>query len=52
MYTLCNMGLFALFCGVIATCMAVIGGYYLLLALLVLGGVLIGLQVSDVLRGE
>lgn len=52
MYTLCNMGLFAVFCGVIATCVAVINGYYLLLALLVLGGVLIGLQVSDVLRGE
>ena len=52
MYTLCNMVFFAFVCSVIATCVAVVGGYYLLLALLVLGGILIGLQVSDVLRGE
>ena len=52
MYTLCNMGLFAFFCSVIATCVVVIGGYYLLLALLVIAGVLIGMQISDVLRGE
>jgi hypothetical protein len=52
MYTLCNMGLFAILCGVIAICVALIGGYYLLLALLVIGGMLIGMQISDVVRGE
>jgi len=49
MYTLGNMLFFALLCGVIATCVSVIGGYYLVLALLVIGGILIGMQVSDVL---
>lgn len=52
MYVLGNMVFFALVCGIIATCMVFIGGYYLVLALLVTGGVLIGMQVSDVLRGE
>jgi hypothetical protein len=46
------MGLFAFFCSVIATCVVVISGYYLLLALLVIAGVLIGMQISDVVRGE
>jgi hypothetical protein len=52
MYVLGNMVFFAFVCGIIATCMVFIGGYYLVLALLVTGGVLIGMQVSDVLRGE
>lgn len=52
MYVLGNMVLFAILCGVIAICVAIIGGYYLLLALLVIAGVLIGMQISDVVRGE
>ncbi len=51
MYTLGNMFVFAALCGVIATMVTFIAGYYLILLLLVLCGVLIGMQIEQVLRG-
>lgn len=51
MYTLGNMFVFAALCGVIATCATIISGYYLILVTLVLCGILVGMQIEQVLRG-
>lgn len=51
MYTLGNMFVFAALCGVIATMVTYIAGYYLMLLLLVLCGILIGMQIEQVLKG-
>ena len=49
MYTLSNMLLSVAISLVITYCMYTIDGYYALLTLLVMGGFLLGMQVSDVL---
>ena len=49
MYTLSNMLLSVAISLVIAFCMHAIDGYYALLTLLVMGGFLLGMQISDVI---
>ena len=49
MYTLANMLLSVAISLVITYCMYTIDGYYALTTLLVMGGALLGMQVSDVL---
>ena len=49
MYTLSNMLLSVAISLVITYCMYTIDGYYALTTLLVMGGALLGMQVSDVL---
>lgn len=49
MYTLANMLLSVAISLVITYCMYTIDGYYALTTLLVMGGFLLGMQVSDVL---
>lgn len=49
MYTLANMLLSVAISLVITYCVYTIDGYYALTALLVTSGVLLGMQVSDVL---
>lgn len=53
MYTLSNMVLSVAISLVITYCMYTIDGYYALTTLLVMGGALLGMQISDVLaRGK
>jgi len=53
MYTLSNMVLSVAISLVIAYCISVVGGMYIALMLLVIGGFLLGMQVSEVLsRGK
>lgn len=49
MYTLANMLLSVAISLVITYCMYTIDGYYALTTLLVMAGILLGMQVSDVI---
>ena len=49
MYTFANMLLSVAISLVITFCICAIGGYYALTTLLVIGGMMLGMQINDVL---